>query len=130
MERRDEAQERVEIEVLKKMGLRWAVLASWRMDLHARDIRVDQGGCRLLESTRIKIASGCFSSCEVGCDLGHIEGCLTSADASSPTPAVDHWLDLLGRSMADTVDAQMLLSIPAVKFHYSECALRGCRCDT
>ncbi len=32
--------------------------------------------------------------------------------------------------MADTVDAQMLLSIPAVKFHYSDCALRGCKCDT
>jgi hypothetical protein len=122
-------QVRVEIGVLRKMGLRWAVLAAWREDLRDRGVRLADAAGALLESSRVKISSGCFSTCEVGCDLSQLEGFLVSADTSSPTNSADYWLDLLGRCMADEVDSAALLQIPAVQVHYAGCGLGPCHCQ-
>lgn len=114
--------------VLKQFGLRWAVLAAWRDALQLR--RVDMGGetDRLLENARIKIASGCFSVCEVGCDLSQLEAILTSTDASSHHNWVDFWVDMLGHSMADPAETERILKVPAVKARYNNCGLSICRC--
>ena len=128
MERPIDDSPRVEIGILRQMGLRWAVLAAWRSDLHDRGVRVSEDPLKMLETARVKISSGCFSSCEVGCDLAHIERLLVSADASSSSAAVDFWLDLLAHSMAENLDTEKLLNVQAVKFHYSDCKLRPCQC--
>ena len=53
----------------------------------------------MLEGARVKLASRCFSSCEVGCDLAHIEAALVSRSASFDPARVDEWLDALAKAM-------------------------------
>jgi hypothetical protein len=114
--------------VVRQYALRWAVLAAWRDALAGRRVpglaALDLG----LKRVRIKIASGCFSACEIGCDLSPVEAALTSADASSEASTVDFWLDLLGHAMR--AEAERLLKMPAVKFRFADCGVPGCRCDS
>jgi hypothetical protein len=63
-----------DVELLKKYGLRWSVLAAWRDALELRRVAVAPETDRTLEKARIKLASGCFNVCEVGCDLQTVEG--------------------------------------------------------
>ncbi len=114
--------------VLKQFGLRWAVLAGWRDALQLRRVAMPGNADRLLENARIKIASGCFSVCEVGCDLSELEAMLTSTDASSGHNWVDFWVDMLGHSMADDAETERILKIPAVRARYNNCGLSVCRC--
>jgi hypothetical protein len=123
------AQQEQQQGVMKKYGLRWAVLAAWWEDLSKRSASLSENVMGKLEVARTKIASGCFSVCEVGCDLGDIEATLTSIDASLSEKRTDHWIGLLATAMADEVDTIALLKIPAVKFHYNDCKLRGCHCE-
>ncbi len=114
--------------VLKQFGLRWAVLAGWRDALNLRRVSLPENVDRLLENARIKIASGCFSVCEVGCDLSQLEATLTSMDASSHHNWVDFWVDMLGHSMANDAETERILKIPAVRARYNNCGVSACRC--
>jgi hypothetical protein len=114
--------------VLKQFGLRWAVLAGWCDALQLRRVALPNDADRLLENARIKIATGCFSVCEVGCDLSELEAMLTSTDASSGHNWVDFWVDMLGHSMADDAETERILKIPAVRSRYKNCGLSVCRC--
>ena len=114
--------------VLKQFGLRWAVLAGWRDALQLRRVALPGNTDRLMENARTKIASGCFSVCEVGCDLSELEAILTSTDASSGHNWVDFWVDMLGHSMADDAETERILKIPAVRARYNNCGLSVCRC--
>jgi len=114
--------------VLKQYGLRWAVLAGWRDALKLRHVKLATEADPLLENARLKIATGCFSVCEVGCDLSQLEGMLTSADASTEHNWVDFWVDLLANSMKDTAETERILKIPAIKTRYNNCGLSICRC--
>jgi hypothetical protein len=108
--------------------LRWAVLAGWRDALNLRKVSLPADIDHQLESARVKIATGCFSVCEVGCDLTQLEGILTSADASTDHNWVDFWTDLLANSMKDTAETERILKVPAIKARYSNCGLTVCRC--
>ncbi|MHB8078720.1 MAG: hypothetical protein ACYDIE_05655 [Candidatus Krumholzibacteriia bacterium] len=123
-----DAQNRVEVEVLKRYGLRWAVLAAWADELHARGAAVPAAVAGQLEAGRIKISSGCFSSCEVGCDLTAIEAALVPADAAGATSNVGFWLELLGRAMEDDDALERLLRLPAIRVHYAGCGFGRCAC--
>lgn len=118
----------LEVAVLKQYGLRWAVLAGWRDALKLRQVQVAPESDRLLEEARVKIATGCFSVCDVGCDLSQIEGILTSADASTDHNWVDFWIDLLANSMRENAETERILKVPAVKARYTNCGLSVCRC--
>ncbi|MFH1018580.1 MAG: hypothetical protein V1798_10440 [Pseudomonadota bacterium] len=117
-----------ELSLLKKYGLRWAVLAAWWDELLNRKVPTAPEIAKRLEASRIRISSGCFSGCEVGCDLQEIESLLTSADASMPAASINRWLKLLGRAMNDRTNVEELLKIPAVHFRYNDCQLRPCGC--
>ena len=117
-----------EEEVLKQYGLRWSVLAAWRDALQLRHVVLSPETDRLLENARVKIASGCFSVCEVGCDMSQIEGILTSTDASSHHNWVDFWVDMLGHSMSPKAETERILKVPAVKARYNNCGISVCRC--
>ncbi len=114
--------------VLKQYGLRWAVLAAWRDALQLRHVTLPDESDRLLENARFKIASGCFSVCEVGCDLSQLEAALTSIDASSHHNWVDFWVNMLGHSMSSEAETERILKIPAVMSRYKDCGLAVCRC--
>ena len=114
--------------MLKQYGLRWAVLAGWRDALKLRSVGLPPDLDQLLEKARLKLATGCFSVCDVGCELSQLEGVLTSADASTDHNWVDFWIDLLANSMKDNAETERILKIPAVKARYNNCGLSVCRC--
>lgn len=114
--------------VLRQFALRWAVLAAWADALRLRRVPVPPELGHILEGARVKTASGCFSVCEVGCDLARIEAELTTADSSTDHNWVDFWVDLLGHAMSKGADTERLLKVPAVKFHFQNCGIKGCAC--
>jgi hypothetical protein len=114
--------------VLKQYGLRWSVLAAWMDALQLRGMVLPQELGRLLENARVKIASGCFSVCEVGCDMSQLEAALTSIDASSHHNWVDFWVDMLGHSMASEAETERILKVPAIRARYNNCGISACRC--
>jgi hypothetical protein len=116
-----------DVAVLRQYGLRWAVLAAWRDALKLRRVAVPPEADRVLESVRIKIASGCFSACEVGSDLMNAEGVLTIADGSTDHNWVDFWLDLLAHSMSEGAEIDRLMKVPSIKFRYNNCGSSACR---
>ena len=117
-----------EIEVLEKFGLRWSILAAWHEELSKRRVEAGLELTRKLEGVREKLGAGCFSSCEIGCELGEIEGTLVSKDAESPAPSVDFWLGLLGEAMSELPRSEEILRYPLVKFHYLNCGFLPCHC--
>jgi hypothetical protein len=116
------------IGVLKQYGLRWSVLAAWRDTLAQRGVPVAQGTDSTLERVRIKLASGCFSVCNIGCDLSAIEAELTVADSSTGDRKVDSWIDMLGRAMNADDQVAQLLRVPAIGARYASCGIKGCAC--
>ena len=118
----------VEAAVLQQYGLRWAVLGAWRDALKLRNVSLPNEVDFMLDSARVKLASGCFSVCTVGCDLTQIEAALTSADSSTTHNWVDFWLDLLGHAMKDSSETERILKVPAVKARYKNCGITVCRC--
>lgn len=114
--------------VLKQFGLRWAVLAGWRDALNLRKVSLPSDIDRQLEAARFKIATGCFSVCEVAGELSQLEGVLTSADASTDHNWVDFWTDLLANSMQAGAETERILKVPAIKARYRNCGLDLCRC--
>lgn len=118
-----------EVDTLRAYALRWAVLAAWQHDLQHRGIRAATDADGKLHASRTKLASGCFSACEVNCDLSAVETQLTSTEGSSAEPKLDHWLDLIGTVMSHPTDSDKLLTIPAIRFQYNACGAPGCRCE-
>ncbi len=119
---------RAEIEVLTKFCLRWSILAAWYEELAKRQVALDGEVRRKLDSVHAKLSAGCFSSCEIGCDLAEIEGALVARDGESPAPSVDFWLELLGEAMSETPRSEEILRYPPIKFHYLNCGFLPCRC--
>jgi hypothetical protein len=117
-----------EIEVLEKFGLRWSILAAWHEELVKRQVSVGGDVPRNLELVRAKLSTGCITRCEIGCDLGEIEGILVSRDGESPAPSVDFWLGLLGEAMSEAPRSEEILRYPPVKFHYRNCGFLPCGC--
>jgi hypothetical protein len=117
-----------EVSALEKFALRWSVMAAWAKQLDDRFVALPPQVGKKLEESRIKLAAGCFSSCEVGCVLSEVEGALVTADSSAAKNTVDFWLDLLGHAMSDTVDAERLLRMPAIKIQYQTCGFGSCKC--
>jgi hypothetical protein len=124
----DQVRRNQEAEVLQRYALRWAVLAAWQTELARRAVPLPAEVKSSLEISRIKISSGCFSPCEVGCDLRALEGTLTAADSSSPDEQTDRWLELLGRAMTNEPAPDELLSVPAIRIRFNDCRSRGCAC--
>jgi hypothetical protein len=121
---------RAEISALQRYGLRWAVLSAWAGELDRQEVEIGAEARKRLETCRVKLASGCFSACEVGCDLGVIEGTLVSRAASETPNAVDSWTALVGRAMAENAELEEFLRIPAVRFQYMHCGFQACRCES
>ncbi len=115
-------------ELLKKYGTRWAVLTAWELDLAKRGVSVPGVVNDQLKLSRMKIMSGCFSPCEVGCTLGQAEGQLVSAGAALGEAYVRQWFDLLGQSMQGLIDPRRIADIPALEPVATDCKFLECQC--
>lgn len=121
---------RNELSLLQRLGLRYAVLAAWSEDLHGAGATPPADLAQHLEAARVKISSGCYSSCDVSCDLTAAEGMLTAAAANAGGRGITFWLELLARAMDETAGVERLLAVPAVQFHYRGCGFGPCGCSS
>ena len=78
-----------------------------------KGIAVPQDVFEALKTVRGKIESGCFSPCEVGCDLAVAEGPLFSQGYLLDQNDFQQWSDLLGEAMQGKLDYQAMMGIPA-----------------
>lgn len=117
-----------EYSVLRKYGLRHAVLAAWEDDLRRQGVSCDPVVGKKLESSRVKISSGCFSVCDVGCELGEVEKILMTVASTGPQDRIGSWLELLAWSMGDEDKITKLLKLEPVRVQYNNCGFGRCGC--
>lgn len=119
---------KVSFEWLKKFGVKWAVLTALGRDLAKRGVRVPADVNDDLKLTRMKIMSGCFSPCEVGCALGKVEGQLVAVGSSLGQDYLRPWFDLLGQAMEGRIHPGRLSDIPGLQPVATDCKFLECRC--
>jgi len=119
---------KVSFELLKKFGMKWAVLAAWVIDLGRRGVRVPPDTNEQLKLARMKIMSGCFSPCEVGCAFGTLEGQLIAVGSALGDDYLRPWSDLLGQAMEGRIDPRRISDIPALEPIANDCNWLACRC--
>jgi len=124
----DHDERRVSSEWLKKFGAKWAVLAAMVVDCGNREARIPPDVHDQLRLARMKIASGCFSPCEVGCTLEKVEGQLISIGSSLGEDYLRPWFDLLGQAMEGRIDPRRISEIPALASVANHCKLLACPC--
>ena len=118
----------VSFDLLKKYGMKWAVLAAWVIDLGRRGVRVPSAVNEELKVARMKIMSGCFSPCEIACAFGQLEGQLIALGASLGEDYLRPWSDLLGQAMEGRIDPRRVSEIPALEPIANDCKWLACRC--
>ena len=118
----------VGFDLLKKYGMKWAVLAAWVIDLGKRGVRVPSAVNEQLKVARMKIMSGCFSPCEIACAFGQLEGQLIALGASLGEDYLRPWSDLLGQAMEGRIDPRRVSEIPALEPIANDCKWLACRC--
>lgn len=119
---------KVSLEWLKKFGMKWAVLAALVIDVETRGVRVPSDANEQLKVARMKIMSGCFSPCEVGCALGKLEGQIIALGSSLGEDYLRPWFDLLGQAMEGRIDPGRISDIPALEPIANDCKWLACRC--
>ena len=117
------------LDMLKKYGTQWAVLAAMRLDMASRGIRIGSEVDEQLKMARVQILSGCFSPCEVACSLSKLEGqFISSVGSSLGEEYLRPWSDLLAQAMRGEIDPSRVAEIPALKPVEMDCTFLACRC--
>ena len=120
----------VEIDILKKLGMRWAVLVSLSNFLHScpPPYEVPQSVDTELRLARSMIESGCFSVCEVDCMLTNIERELIPKVFSIDEKSDNRWVHLLGKAMKGELTSEEVLKLPFIEPIIQECEFMQCIC--
>ncbi len=127
--------DQVEISVLKRFGLRISILEAWEGILRAKGVAIPSDVPKTLASARVKVSSGCFTACDVGCELRRVEGNLISAAGILGEEDTEPWLDMLGECMAEKTDMKDIeknIQFPAVRTHLNRFRFDGAcgSCDS
>ena len=112
----------------KSMVSKWAVLVAMRIDFEKKGINVPVDVDSKLQTVRIEITSGCYSTCEIDCTLSTIEGEMISSGSSLGEGFLDPWLDLLAQSMKGELSYEKIIEIPALEPVKSSCGFLKCSC--
>lgn len=122
----------VEISILKRLGMRWAVLVSLSHFLHTcpPPYDVPEFVDRELRLTRSMIESGCFTACDVECILTDIEREVIPKVLSLEQEQADGWMHLLGKAMRGELTPEEVAGLPFLEPVAHGCAFLGCVCGT
>jgi len=120
----------VKVEVLKRLGTRWAILTSLYHTLSKNKIKLPPSAIQELRTARLMIDSGCFSICDINCTLDKAESILIPRLASSSKgfENFDHWLILLGKAMRDQLTPEELRELPHIRPFFQNCEFLKCTC--
>ena len=119
----------VEYELLKRFGGKWAVLMSMSFDMAQRGIALPEDLHEKLTTARIKIGSGCFSSCEINCALADVESRLFSRGHLLEDQEFMDWSDLLGEAMQGKLDYDRILATRVLEPVKNDCQFLRCSCS-
>jgi hypothetical protein len=120
----------LEFEMLRRFGAKWAVLAAMTADIRRKGIALPPVVFDVLKTVRGKIESGCFSTCEIGCDLSQAEGPIFSECHHLDEHQFQEWSDLLGEAMQGKLDYQRILGVPALEPVKNDCGFLSCNCSS
>jgi hypothetical protein len=120
----------LEFEVLKRYGAKWAVLAAMTNHMAGKGIVVPGTAFDLLKTARGRIESGCFSPCEVGCELAEVECQLFSRCDRLDQQEFQDWCNLLAEAMQGKLDYQRIQGIPALSPVKNDCRFLNCGCSS
>jgi len=116
-------------DLLKKLGAKWAVLAAMTAAMARKNVRVPYDAIELLKMVRIKIGSGCFSPCEVSCDLSKAEAQVFTQCDQLDAAEFEDWCRLLAEAMQGKLDYERITTVPALIPVRSDCEFLRCRCS-
>lgn len=114
--------DQIELSLLKRFGLRISILEAWEGSLRAKGISVPPAVSMKLSRARVKVSSGCFSACDVGSELGRIEGSLVSAAGSLGEEEIEPWLEFLAECMSEEKPVEEMeknTRFPAIKMYFN-----------
>ncbi len=123
-----EQKEELSYDLLKKYGSKWAVLVAMSIDLTKKGINLPDELNKSLQVIRIEITSGCYSTCEVNCTMGVVEGQLIAFGAELGDDYLNFWMDLLSRSIKGELDYEALIQIPVIEPVKTSCGFLKCNC--
>lgn len=120
----------VEMSVLKRLGMRWAVLVSLSHFLHTcpPPYDVSQFVDRELRLARSMIESGCFTACDVECLLTDIERETLPKVLSLEQEQADKWIRLLGKAMRGELTPEEVDGLPFLEPVAHSCTFLKCIC--
>ena len=119
----------VAFELLKRFGGKWAVLMAMSVDMAKKGIALPPDVNEKLTTARVKICSGCFSTCEVSCTLAEVESRLFSRGNLLNEQEFMDWSDLLGAAMQGQLDYERILHTRALAPVKSDCQFLNCSCS-
>jgi len=127
----EEARQQVELEALRRQGMRWAVLLSLRYALSDRKANLPPSVNRDLRLARAMLESGCFSICDVNCLLDEVERVLFQEATSlgESFEGFDGWLYLLGKAMKGQLTSEEVGGLPFIKPIVQTCNFLKCACE-
>lgn len=123
-----EQEQELSFDLLKKYGSKWAVLVAMSIDLSRKGIKLPDEVNESLQILRIKITSGCYSTCEVGCIIGVVEGQLIACGAEFGDSYLNSWIDLLTSAIKGELDYESLIQIPVIEPVKTSCGFLKCNC--
>ena len=118
----------MEFEILRRLGGRWAVLAAMSLAMRKKGISLSPDVNERLQTTRVKIVSGCASACEANCALAEAESRLFSQGPVLGDEEFMMWSNLLGEAAQGKLDYARIQTIPALEPIHQDCRFLGCTC--
>jgi hypothetical protein len=127
--------DQVEISILRRFGLRVSILEAWEESLRIKGAAIPSSVSGALARARVKVSSGCFTACEVGCELGQVEATLVSLAGALGEEAAEPWLEMLGECMSEKSpieDIERNIQFPAIRAYMNRFQFDGAcgACDT
>jgi hypothetical protein len=122
-------EKQLELETLKKYGMKWAVLLSLSYDLSHKNIDISPKIIRELRIARVMLESGCFSTCDISCTLDKIDRELLKGATSLGRQYFDNWVNLLGRAIREELTPQDVKGLPFIRPVIHNCSFLQCLCE-
>jgi hypothetical protein len=116
-------------EMLKRLGAKWAVLTAMTADMAKKRIEVPRDVIEELKNARLKIGSGCFSPCEVSCDLSRAEGRIFSQCYLLDPQDFEDWCNLLAEALQGKLEYQRIRGIAVLAPVRNDCEFLRCSCS-
>ena len=116
-------------EMLKRLGAKWAVLTAMATDMVHKRVTVPRDAIEELKTARLKIGSGCFSPCEVSCELSKAEGQIFSQCYLLEPQDFEEWCNLLAEAMQGKLDYERIRGISALAPVRNDCEFLRCTCS-